>query len=731
MFSQSSSNRFLQIETKSGCFLQELQKIWDEVGVPNVERDTMLLKIEQQCVDVFRTKVDEAEQCKAQLQQAIANCEAEFLDICAVLGEKPPDFDHKISGSLKKEFEIIIPQLEVMKKRKIERKDQFFSVLDQLQRLSTEISRSLEDNLYKMVVEETDLSLKRLAELHRQLLEYQDEKRNRLKLIMDHMSMLNSLCLVLGMDFKHTIHEIHPTLDDLNGEKDVTNSTIEGLANSVQILREVKIQRWQRLEMFASALLEMWNLMDTPMEEQKKFQNVTSRIAASESEITEPNILSVDLLNDVEAEVSKLEQLKSSKLKEILLKKKLELEEVCRQSHMVTEILSAAEYSNEAIESGAVDPACLLEQIELQIARAKEEALSRKEILEKIEKWLAACQEESWLEEYNRDDNRYTAGRGAHLTLKRAEKARVLVNKIPAMVETLTSKATGWEKERGLEFLYDGSELLSMLKQYSMLRQEKEQEKQRHRDHKKFQGQLLAEKEVLYGSKHSASKSGKKVSDRKMSLGGPLMRNQKIEKAALHVLHPIKKGDSLNQRSSHQQYSGVEALSFGRRGSEFSGHSVKNQPSTAAKAREMESPLIRKPLSPVSSKVSSKANTLNFLEDQKRQQKKNIESVHLFKEVPIMSPSIEAVPLFSEVPIMTPSKPIIVNDEENSTPKTMPIQVPPTPSTILVHTLTATPATPFTSGAHNKFEKSGRQVEYSFEEVRAGFNRPKSYNAGS
>ena len=53
----------------------------------------------------------------------------------------------------------------------------------------------------------------------------------------------------------------------------------------------------------------------------------------------------------VEAEVSRLEQLKSSKLKEILLKKKLELEEVCRQSHMVTETLSA-EYSSEAIESG-------------------------------------------------------------------------------------------------------------------------------------------------------------------------------------------------------------------------------------------------------------------------------------------------------------------------------------------------------------------------------------------
>lgn len=44
----------------------------------------------------------------------------------------------------------------------------------------------------------------------------------------------------------------------------------------------------------------------------------------------------------------------------------------------------------------------LLEQIELQISRVKDEALCRKEILEKVEKWLAACQEESWLEEYNR-----------------------------------------------------------------------------------------------------------------------------------------------------------------------------------------------------------------------------------------------------------------------------------------------------------------------------------------
>lgn len=51
---------------------------------------------------------------------------------------------------------------------------------------------------------------------------------------------------------------------------------------------------------------------------------------------------------------------------------------------------------------GAVDAASVLDQMELQIAKVKEEAFCRKEILEKVEKWMAACEEECWLEEYNR-----------------------------------------------------------------------------------------------------------------------------------------------------------------------------------------------------------------------------------------------------------------------------------------------------------------------------------------
>ena len=136
----------------------------------------------------------------------------------------------------------------------------------------------------------------------------------------------------------------------------------------------------------------------------------------------------VNIFMQVEAEVSRLEELKSSKMKELVLKKRAELEEICQKTHLIPKIDSAVEHAAEAIESGkflwetlnerncflsklkvciflslsgAIDPACVLEQLELQIASAKEEAFARKEIIEKVEKWLAARDEESWLEEYN------------------------------------------------------------------------------------------------------------------------------------------------------------------------------------------------------------------------------------------------------------------------------------------------------------------------------------------
>lgn len=50
---------------------------------------------------------------------------------------------------------------------------------------------------------------------------------------------------------------------------------------------------------------------------------------------------------------------------------------------------------------GEIDHSDLLMSMDEQISRAREEASSRKAIMEKVEKWMLARDEERWLEEYS------------------------------------------------------------------------------------------------------------------------------------------------------------------------------------------------------------------------------------------------------------------------------------------------------------------------------------------
>lgn len=685
-------NALVQVETTCGSLLYELQIIWDEVGESDAERDKMLLELEQECLEVYRRKVDHANRSRAQLRQAIADAEAELAAICSAMGERPVHIrqsDHS-SGSLKEELKTIIPQLEEMRKRKRDRRKQFQEVLNEIQKVSHELYKSTELLSSSMAIEETDLSSRKLDELHRQLQALEKEKSDRLNQVSEYMHILNSFCLVLGMDFKETVSKVHPSLGDYDGAKNLSNDTIERLMIATKQLREVKIQRMQRLQDLATTLLELWNLMDTPIEEQQMFQNVTCNVAASEHEITEPDTLSDDFIKWVEAEVFRLEALKASKMKELVLKKRSELEEICRKTHLVLDTDSSVEYALEAMDSGTVDATYVLEQIELHISKIKEEAFARKEMLEKVEKWIAACEEESWLEEYNRDENRYNAGRGGHIILKRAEKARALVNKLPAMVEALASKVSAWENERGTEFTYDGIRLLHMLDEYNILRQEKEQERRRQRDQKKIQGQLMAEQEALFGSKPSPAKpqSVKKAprastggaTGRRLSLGGYQTHRPDPKAAATHS-RPSKKNDRLDDDFS--------SLSSGSRGLDVAGLPVKHHSFGTANPRDIELPMMRKPFSPIPSNAPSEDNN-------------NTKQCEGFqKTLPISS---------TTTPI---SKTSNVVDEENRTPMTMPIPVPTTPKTVSIPMQTAvTPAV---------VPLALQEIEYSFEERRAGF----------
>ncbi|XP_069143472.1 65-kDa microtubule-associated protein 3-like isoform X2 [Solanum lycopersicum] len=736
----SQSEKPLHMETTCGSLLSEMQRIWDEMGEPDIERDKMLFELQQECLEAYRRKVNQASRCRAQLRQTVADSEAEIAKICAALGEQS-SYARQISRSLKEELEAIKPKLEEMKRRKGERMNQFAAVVDQIQTFSKELCLHFQENAQMSVIDENDLSVRRLEEMQNYLLALQKEKSDRLKLLVDHLTTINSLCVVLGVDYKQTISEVDPTLEDSRVLKNISKDMIFKLSAMINRLEELKKQRLLRLQDLATTLIQLWSLMDTPLEEQQKFYDFTRHIAASENEINEPNVLSADSLQHAEAEVSRLQAMKSTKMKEVLLRKRLELEEICRKAHLVIETQNSVDFSVEAIESGTIDPSYLLEQIEVQIAKVKEETFSRREILEKLEKWLAACDEECWLEEYNRDENRYHGGKGTHRNLKRAEKARVLVNKIPAMVETLRLRTSAWQKERGHEFLYDGVAVLYMLEQYCVLKQERELERQRQR--KKLQGQLMVEQEALFGSIPSPSKSAKK--NFRPSMGGLTNKRLSLGGSMLQIPYAGKPAPSSRLSSSLKQ----QTPQSGRRDSILAPR--KNQgnlyppctprtelvqtrkaplnPPRTKSAQIRKGPLnppknattqTRKPLSPLSSLLSSNASTINI---QNQTLKSGVVQEALYlNRTPVMTPTkittaegrLKETVSFNKTPIITPTK-IASAVEGSITPKTLPIPMPATPSSVSTAMQTAmTPSSRHVSACADN-------IEYSFEERRTGY----------
>lgn len=82
------------------------------------------------------------------------------------------------TGSLKKELESVMPELKEMRKRKVERLNQFAEVVDKIYNISKELYISDKDYSDIKVIDESDLSLKRLDGLRSRLHDLEKEKVN-------------------------------------------------------------------------------------------------------------------------------------------------------------------------------------------------------------------------------------------------------------------------------------------------------------------------------------------------------------------------------------------------------------------------------------------------------------------------------------------------------------------------------------------------------------------------
>ncbi|KAJ7529430.1 hypothetical protein O6H91_15G050000 [Diphasiastrum complanatum] len=499
-----------QMETSCRSLLGELQAIWNEIGESEDDRERMLSELEQECIQVYRRKVDKANLIRVRLHQELADSESELASLFSVLGERPINVHSETrSGTLKEQLEAILPQLEALRGRKEERVKMLTDVKSQIRKISEELLGSCQSVDSELAsANERDLSRRRLEDYQAQLQTLLDEKADRMQRILESKNILRDLCAVMGVEFSRTLKDVHPTLEDSASvqEESISNDTLDRFTLIIQSLQEEKRIRTQKLQQLGASLIDLWSVMDSSLEERQLFQHVV-KVKEADSEICDRGALAINIVEEAEVEVERLERLKVTKLKEFVRKKRSELEDICRTAHMEPDISTSQDKTDALIDTGMVNLAEILANIEAQIEQAKERALSRKEILDKIEKWMMACEEEAWLDDYNRDENRYNAGRGAHVNLKRAERARSIVQKLPALVEALTVKAKAWEQEKGMHFLYDGVRLLAMLEEYNSMKQEKEEEKRRLREQKKMQEQHTSEKDIVFGSKTSPNKT--------------------------------------------------------------------------------------------------------------------------------------------------------------------------------------------------------------------------------
>ncbi|CAK8561153.1 unnamed protein product [Lathyrus sativus] len=503
----SSPLSFSPSRTTCASLLRQLQMIWDEIGESDTDRDNMLLQLEQECLDIYHKKVEETRKHKADLNKLLADAESEVSNIASSFGDCVSFSRGK--GTLKQQLANIRPVLEDLRSKKVERVKEFLKIKSQISQICAEIAGSGQSkDVTDQDLDQCDLTTKKLGELKLHLDELQNEKILRQLKVKNHISIISELSTVMSIDFKKTLNDVHPSLSDSSNDAplSISNDTLATLTGVVHSLKQEKQQRLQKVQELTKFLVELWELMEMPIDEQKAFSHVTRLISASVDEVSIRGCLSADVIKQVEVEVQRLNVLKASKMKELVFKRQNELEEIYRGVHMDVDSEAARQILTSRIETGNIDMSELLQSMDDQIKMAKEQALSRRDILDRVEKWKFAAEEEKWLDEYEKDENRYSAVRGAHKNLKRAEKARILVSKIQSMVENLTAKVKAWETEKGIPFLYEKVPLLQSLDEYNVQRQLREEEKRKSREQKRLSEQLSVEQEAMFGSKSATKK---------------------------------------------------------------------------------------------------------------------------------------------------------------------------------------------------------------------------------
>uniref|UniRef100_A0A3P9AGS9 Protein regulator of cytokinesis 1a n=1 Tax=Esox lucius TaxID=8010 RepID=A0A3P9AGS9_ESOLU len=448
--------------------LNRLKAIWEEIGIPEDQRLQRTDVVKKHIKGLLDMMIAEEDRLRKRLMNSIETCRKELDVLCTDL--QLPPFEEDEGRTMLQLEKDIRTRLEVLMKQKSQRMKELKALYKQ--------DRELCDVMCLVPFSiDTDSvpSLERLDEYRSYLVGLAKEKDRR------HEEFVDIKRQIVGC-----MEELD-RLPDTSFERDVvcedeeafclSNDNIAALRLLLGQLEERKAENVRECDSYRRRIQELWERLRVPQEEREAMAE--HRLHSRKKN-----------MNALQAEVERLEELKSQNLKEVMEAIRTELAlfwEKCYYS------LQQRQDFTPYIDDVFTEELLNLHEMELQ--SLKEHYENHRELFEGVTKW-----QESWtlfleLEKKATDPSRFN-NRGGNL-LKEEKQRADLQKSLRKLEKSLKVQIDAWEEAQNREFLVNGQKFLQYVEaQWEVLRLEKEREKI-DRQQKKSQ---QMEQDLMYGT---------------------------------------------------------------------------------------------------------------------------------------------------------------------------------------------------------------------------------------
>ncbi|KAM4809496.1 protein regulator of cytokinesis 1-like [Rhinophrynus dorsalis] len=430
--------------------LARLMDIWDGLGIKEEMRLRRMEEVKKHIEELLNRMINEEVEMRDRIEKSIQSCKKELKILCHELSIDDYIADEGMT-ILQIERDLRL-RLEMLMKEKNERMEE----LQLLQQKEQELCTDLCMTPYYIPTGSIP-SRQQLEELKEHINVLTDKKKQHLMVFSALRAEIRECLEEMGQQPENSIEKDAICEDE--DEFFLTDANIKALKVLKAQLELKKETLLSSLNSLKERVQVLWKLLQVPQDEQEKCQN-TPMCPISEA------------IKLWENEFLRLEELKKTNLKVVIIKIREELEKYWDKCFYSTEQRNAfTPYSNDDFTED------LLRQHDEEVFRMREQYEKCREMLDAVNKWETSWGQFVLLEKKASDPNRFSNRGGS---LLKEEKERVKLQKLLSKLEEeLKSRIEAWETEQGCAFLLKGCRFMDYVaNQWEMHRRQKERDKQ-------------------------------------------------------------------------------------------------------------------------------------------------------------------------------------------------------------------------------------------------------------